>query len=699
MSLTLEEIKQKHDRAYNHNEETRRQSADDLVFYWVTQWDDSLLSESSLQYRGEFNIIRKGGRQVIADLRANPVSVDFTPVDDDREDGADFMDGLYRTDTRNNVAIEAYDNAMMEAVVCGVGGWLRCTEYKLSRGRSLDQVIRRKPIVEFNNNVFYDPNAKLADKSDADYVGVLHAYSENGYEALMEEHDQDYDGINASNFASPEHSYTFPWIGGEDKKIYIVEFYHRELIKGNIVTLEDPFGDEREIFEHQIKEIEDELLDEGFQITSSREIEHYQVTRYLCSGEGIIDESVIAGEHIPVVPVYGERAFVEGQEHYEGVTRLAKDPQRLRNFQLSYLADISSRSPRPKPIFDPKQIEGFEWMYEEAGADNHLPYTLQHGTDQDGNPLPMGPAVLPEQPVPTALTQLIGESRAAVEDVVNPGIPQDIADPDLSGKAVIALQNRLDMQSMVYQQNMKHAIRRDAQIYASMASEVHDAPQKVTLTASDGTQTQAQVMEQVIDKETGMPVTINDITNMEFEVYADIGPSYTTQKEQTLDRLSEMRASLAPGDPMANILMLKSMVLMDGVDFDDVREYANKQLLLLGIREPRDEEEEQILIQAQQSQNQPDPALLLAQAEQLKGQADVIRAQTDTVKVQADIQDQQISTSIDAYKAQTDRLDTQVAAQKAGAELRLKEIDMQGKNYERQFKAAQGLRGSASLQR
>ena len=89
------------------------------------------------------------------------------------------------------------------------------------------------------------------------------------------------------------------------------------------------------------------------------------VTRYLASGAQILDESVIAGENLPVVPVYGERGFVEGEEYYEeGIVRLAKDPQRLRNFQMSYLADIVSRSPRPKPIFYPEQVQGYEQMYE-----------------------------------------------------------------------------------------------------------------------------------------------------------------------------------------------------------------------------------------------------------------------------------------------------------------------------------------------
>ena len=118
--------------------------------------------------------------------------------------------------------------------------------------------------------------------------------------------------------------------------------------------------------------------------------------------------------------MYGERSFVEGEEYWEGITRLAKDPQRLRNFQMSYLADIVSRSPRPKPIFTPEQIQGFEPMYEESGADNNYPYLLQNSKNANGEPLTMGAvAVMPEQTMPQALMASIELTRQAVEDVAN----------------------------------------------------------------------------------------------------------------------------------------------------------------------------------------------------------------------------------------------------------------------------------------
>lgn len=697
--MELKTLKDLHDKAFNHGQVPREQAADDTLFYWVTQWSDALLGESQLQYRGEFDILRKAGRQIMADLKANPVSIDFEPKAESRQDGAELLDGLYRSDERNNQTIESYNNASNESVVCGVGAWMLYTDYQSTRGGDNNQVIRRKPIYEANNKCFWDPNAKLADKSDASYVSVLYAYSEDGYIDLVKDlTGEDVEGIGPS-FSHPEESYVFPWFG-EDAKVYVVEFYHREKVKDKILTMVDPFGQPTLLRESDLSEVMDEMIDAGYKIEDEKVIERWQVTKYIASGNEILSEEVIAGEHIPVVPVYGERAFVEDEEYYEGVTRLAKDPQRLRNFQMSYLADIVSRSPRPKPIFNPEQIQGFEHMYEESGADNNYPYLLQNRLTAAGEPLPIGPvAQMPEQQMPQALIASIQLSREAVADVANPGLPQDIADPDLSGKAVYALQNRIDQQSMVYQENLKHAKRRDAEIYASMAVEIYDAPRKVTLTKPDGQRETVQVMEIVIDNETGEPVALNDITNMEFEVFADISPSYTTQKQQTREELIQLMSMMGDGDPMRSALMLKYVAMMDGNEFDDVRDYANKQLLLTGIKEPETEEEIAIVQQAQEAaQGQQDPNMVLALAEDKKGQAALMEAQRKQIETQAKIQNDQAGTQIDVFKAQTDRAKMQVDAQKVGAEINYKNIEAFGKQLENAAKAS-AFRASVSPQR
>ena len=665
MPLTHDEILKKHDKAYERGQVTRERAADDLVFYWVTNWDDNLLGSTQLEYRGEFNIIRKAGRQIMSDLNTNPIQVDFDPVDNTDDSAADILDGMYRSDMRNNTSQEAKSNALQEAVVCGVGAWELMNDYKTSRSGDTEQVIKRVPLYEANNNVFWDPNAKLMDKSDAKYVSCLIAYSPEGYKEMAHElTGEDVDDVPPS-FANPEISYSFPWLGSSTDLVYVSRFFYREKIKvTNSIFMSQESGDTQE-FDSDADDFgdrEDEMINGGYDFMAQKTVERFIVTLYVVSGDGILEERVIPGEHIPVIPDYGERAFVEGEEHYEGITRLAKDPQRLRNFQLSYLADIVSRSPRNKPIFYPEQIQGFEDMYEVNGSDNNYPYLLQNMTDANGNPLPVGAVgEMPEQKVPDALMLSMQESRQAVDDVASAGLPQDIIDPDASGKAVIAQQSRLDMQSYIYQQNHKTAMRRDGEVYASMMRDVFDTEREVILTSIDGTRKQTKLNESKIDPMTLEETVENDTTSMSFEVYADIGPSFQSVKAQTREELKELINGLPPGDPTRDILLMEYLTMIDGIAFKDIREYSRKKLIMMGIKEPETDEEKQMLQQAQEQQaqqaQQPDAAMVMAQAEMMKGQADIQEQENKQQEIQINAEKArqgQDKLSIDYINAQAD---------------------------------------------
>ena len=620
--LELKDLMTMHHKAYDNGYDTRLKAADDMVFAWVSQWDDTYLAQSDIGYRGEFNILRKAMRQILTDLILNPVQVDFDPVDETDDSGADLMDGMYRADMRNNTSLEAKKNANQEAVVCGVAAWELRTEWKTNNPDDDRQVIKRWPLYEANNNVMWDPNAKLLDKSDATYVSCLVAYSDDGYKALREELTGESEENGDPSFKFPEISYTFPWIS-ETNKIYVTRFFHRELKKVKHYIFVDGFGTVKSISEHEIDDKEDWLAENGYDLTDERVINRYVVTRYIASGGEILEAVVIAGEHIPIVPQYGERQFVEGEEHYEGIVRLAKDPQRLRNFQLSYLADIVSMSPREKPIFTQEQIQGFEDMYEQSGADNNLPYMLQNALNTNGNPLPVGPIGYLKAPeVPSALMMSISESRAAVDDVAGAGLPKDIVDSDLSGKAVQALQKRLDMQSYTFQDNHKFAMRRDGEIYASMARDIHDVQQEVTLVKADGTKAKVIINKEEMNYDTFEREITNNVSKMAFDVYANVGASFESVKEKNKEELKELINGVPAGSTEHTMLLNEYFMLIDGANFKDIRDYGRKQLILAGVKEPETDEEKAMLAQAQQSQQpQADPAMMLAaQAEMLKAQ-------------------------------------------------------------------------------
>jgi len=540
---------------------------------------------------------------------------------------------------------------------------------------------------EANNNCFWDANARKLDKSDAKYVSILYKYTEDGYKDLVEDLTGERpESAEISSFAFPEESYTFPWVA-ETKKIYVSCFYHKTKVKDKIITFIDPVGSELMVRESGVIDIMDEIIDSGYNVKEEREVKRWQVTKYIVSGKEIIKSYPIAGPNIPVVPVYGERTTVEGEEYYEGIVRLAKDPQRLRNFQMSYLADIVSQSPRNKPIFFPEQIAGFKSMYEINGSDNNYPYLLQNRKTEQGEDLPIGPAAqMPDQNIPPALAANIQLSREAVEDVANPALPQNLSDPDLSGKAVMALQSRLDQQNYQYQHNLKFAKRRDAEIWAGMASEIIDTPRNVMIETPDGQTKQVQIMETVIDSETGEAVVINDVSNLDFEVYAEIGQEYQTQKQQTREELIAIASGLDPADPLRKIVMMKSLELMDGISLDDVRAYIRKQLLIMGIKEPETEEDQAMLQQEQEKGKQPDPSMVLAEAEGMKAQADVMREKRGMVKDKADIINKRTEIQIDAFNAKTNRSKVMIEAQDKGVSIQNKTIEAEGKHLDNQKK-------------
>lgn len=683
----LEEVKRLHEEAYDYSQTTRERASDDLVFTWVTQWSGDLLENSTLEYKGQFDVLRKAIRHIISELGENPVSIQFHPVDLENDDEiADIMEGMYLTDERDNASIEAKENAAREAVVTGFGAYAIYTDYQMKRTGKKDQKIMRQPLFEACNRVFFDPNAKLMDKSDADYVSVLTAYSEDGYKKLKSRLTKTPldEVIIDADFAAPYHSYSFPWVTfGSTRTIYVVEFYYRELIDDQLLHLLDQNGGQTEVLAGDFEDYMEELDAAGYEIIDSEDVERYQIKKIIASGEDSLSEDIINGHLLPVVPIYGEHQIIEGEEHFEGVTRSAKDPQRLHNFHLSYLADIVSRSPRQKPIFFPEQIKGHEHMYNETGADNHLPYLYQNMVSlSTGEMLPGGPAgELPEQKMPDALLASIDASRQAIEDVANPGVPQDLSDIDLSGKAVHKLTSRLDQQALLYQQNYKHAQRRDAEIYTSMATAVYNFPQDVILTKQDGTQSNMKLMDSVMDEETGKTKMINDISHVEFAVFASIGASFSSKREQTLESLTEMMSTVSPDHPVYQILLLKTLELMDGVNFDDIRDYARKELILMGVKQPETDEEKQLLQEAQQKDDNQ-PQMLIAQADMLRAQAEDKTANIKAEEAMGNLQLKHEANQIQAYKAETERQKAMADAKEAGMGnvIKMKQVQLSGQN-------------------
>ena len=670
--MQIEDIKELIDSADAATSATREEASDMLVFGRISQQDDSTAS-AQLKYRGQFDLIKPKRNKILSELWANPISVSFKPQDGADPDAADLLNGAFRRTMQ--MAEEATETAVQDQVDCGFGAFRFHTEYK-SRMDSLDntQTIKVSPINEANNRVYWDANSKRKDKSDAKWCLIITSFTDSGWEEYCEENGIKHkDNENPTSIKSPNKSSTWFW-GSSTDEVNVGEFYHKKKKRERIFIYESPIGEVKSYKQREIKDVEEELADSGFIKIGEKYCDKWEVTKYIVDGNDIIKQTRVAGEMIPVVPVYGDWSFVEGREIWRGIYHDAADPQRLHNFLMNYTTDIVAQGPREKPIFHPGQIKGFEFMYADNGADNNYPYLLANElSDVTGQPYPAGPvgALTPPQ-IPQAQTYLMEQTRQSVDDVtgstMNAGA---MLNGQVTGEQIQAATMSSNMEAFLYQNSLALAMKQAGRIFASMAREVLDVPQTMVITDETGKESEVQVLESVFDYETGEEVILNDITKGEWEVYADTGPSYSTMKDQAKAELAEWYKASA-GTPMGNLIMLTYMTLQDGPGFENLRKYANKELILAGLVEPETDEEKAMLQQAQQAkQQQQDPNMVLAMAEQMKAEADM-----------ADAQIKQAGVQVDAYNAETKRIEAfsksglnQANAQKAASEIKGNELD------------------------
>ncbi|ALX96069.1 portal protein [Serratia fonticola] len=631
------------DRDWMSSDEARTEATNDLFFSRVSQWDDWLNQYTTLQYRGQFDVVRPVVRKLVAEMRQNPIDVLYRPKDGAKPDSADTLMGMYRTDMRHNSAKIAVNIAVREQIEAGFGAWRIVTEYEDQDPTSNNQVIRRIPIHEASSHVIWDSNSKLMDKSDAKHVTVIQPLSIAGWGSFAADYGFDADSI--PDFQSPDSNWLFPWLNKD--VVYVGEFYEVEEKKETVFIYQDPLGGEPvSYFKRDIADVIDELAESGMVKVGERKVKRCRVYKTILTSSAILkSRELIAGEHLPIVPVYGEWGFAGDKEVYEGVVRLTKDGQRLRNMIMSFNADTVARTPKKKPFFWPEQIAGYEHMY--SGTDDY-PYYLVNRTDENNGDLPAQPIAYMENPeVSQASAYMLEAATNAVKEVSQLGVDSDAANGQVAFDTVNQLNMRADLSTYVFQDNLATAMRRDGQIYASMVNDIYDVPRTVMTTLPDGSEKDVQLMSEVIDYQTGQSVVLNDVRGR-YETYTDVGPSFQSMKSQNRAEILELLAKVPQGTPEFQMLMLQYFTLLDGKGVEIMREYANKQLVTMGLKKPETPEEIEMVQQAQQQPQEPSAEMVQAQGVLLTGQADLQKAQNDQARIQ-----------VDAFKAQSD---AQVAA-------------------------------------
>ena len=625
--------------------EERLQCLEDRRFYALAgaQWEGPLGRQFENKPRFEFNKVNLAVIRVVNEYRNNRVTVDFTPKDGATNDKlADACDGLYRADEKACTAEEAYDNAFEDIVGGGIGAWRLRNCYEDEEDDESDQQrIVLEPIFDADSCVFFDLGAKRQDKADAKRCYVLNAYTHDEY--------KDEFGDDPASWPKAIQRCEFDWCTPDI--VWVAELYKIEEKNATVRYFRglDEEAQDMRVTDEDI-ERDEQLLDElaatGFRLVREKKVKRRVVHKYLLSGNGVLEDcGLIPGRCIPIVIAYGQRRVIDGVERCSGLVRYAKDAQRLINMLMSWLAEMAARFDIEKPIFDPKQVARHSYMWANDNVEK-FPYLLADsmigpdGVPIPGSNIPLGYTKAPN--VPPAMAALAQIAEQALQDLLGNQQAGEQMEPNLSGKAVELIQNRLDMQSFIYVSNFKRAMKRSGEIWLSMMRSIVVEKSRRMKTVGTNGEVGSVVMNQpAFNREEGRQVMLNDITKANFEVDVDVGPSSASRRAATVRALIGVMQFTQ--DP-ETIQVLTGMVMMnlEGEGMDDVRAWARNKLVRMGVVNPTEQEQQELA--AEQANQQPDPnaQYLQAAAEKQMSDVELNRAKVTNTNADTDLKQAQM---------------------------------------------------------
>lgn len=670
-----EEALREFDDVQSAMRDERLQCLQDRRFYSIAgaMWEGPLGLQFENKPKFEINKIHLAIIRIFNEYRNNRITVQFLPKNGRKNDAlSDTCNGLYRADEQDSAAEEAYDNAFDEAVGGGFGAWRLRACYEDDEDSDDEyQRIRIEPIFDADSSVFFDLNAKRQDKSDAIKCWVITAWSRTAYKARWND--------DPASWPKEIHQYEFDWMTPD--VVYVAEYYEVEEFKDLIIIFEGLDGQKERHRQAELEadpDFEQKLLATGFRPVGTKKVKRCRVHKYIMSGGGVLEDcGYIAGQMIPIVPMYGKRWFVDNVERCMGHVRLPKDMQRLKNMQMSKLGEISSLSSVEKPILTPQEIAGHQQMWADDNIKN-FPYLLKNrAVDAGGNLIETQLQYTRVPTIPPAMAALLQLTEQDMQDMLGNQQSGEEIVSNIAEKTVELFQDKLGMQTFIYMSNMAKAIKRSGEIWLSMAKDVLVEEGRILKTVdSQGEISEVELMRPVIDEETGEQTYENNLADAKFDVTVEVGPTSSSKRKATARALTSLLGMTE--DPETK-QVITSMIMMntEGEGISEVRDFFRHKLIKLGVIKPTEEEGQELVKEAAAQPEDPNATFLKAEA----GKADKLaeKAVADTQLTLAKIDETRATTvktladaeevSHDSFRKSVDALG--IAFQDQGAGLPL----------------------------
>lgn len=573
----LKEIVKKYQDTIQYDAQNREDSADDLRFRAGEQWDHG--DYLSRQYQNRPTIvlsqIDQYVRKIVGQSRAMSPSVRVFASDlNTPAYMAQLFEGLIRDIEQRTNAQYARMNAHTDQVTCGIGHYEVSYE-KHPTKNELQIVVKtiKDPL-----SVVWDASAHEIDRSDA-----RHCFQR--LRMPLYEFQMKFKNKKAINFASSKnHQYSnrysnnLRWErGGYVDLCRYWEKYtkkHKFIITANGASMDVTDLDDAEILQYQPVD------------SYSRDIDHLQYQ--LLSGDEVLEEiKNYPCRHIPIVPVVGEEIFTTNGLYRQGVVRKLREPQKLYNYMMSIAMEQMAQSVKSPYLVTNAMIAGNEALWRKANT-NALPFLAYEPDD-------MNPNLRPERILPpTQHRDTIQMAQVFVNDMSNSaGMHDEALGKETNAKSGKAIQSR-QMESAVmtnlFGHHLQASVRQEGRIILSMIKHLFTEPQKVRVLEQDRSEKFVDINQKYYHYPTRQTYILNDMTQGDFEVRADSGPSYGAIKQDALNSLMQ----LVQLNPQMMPFVLPEMI--------DMMEVPNQEALKKAVQQYQQMTFGSMQNQSQQSQ-------------------------------------------------------------------------------------------------
>jgi len=253
--------------------------------------------------------------QVTNDIRKNTPSIEVLPDVDGDKETAEIQQDLIREILYNSDADTCFDTAATYAVKCSIGFIRIDTDY--TDNNNFDQKLKVCTVVN-PLKIYIDSESTSLVGDDIKHAFILDTINKEDFR-------EKYKGKEPVSFTESSH------ISCDDDEIVTVEYFKISIKRKKVgLTLEG-----------SIEEIQD-----GVEYKQTREIEEKTIKRYMLSGDDVLESTEFVGSQIPVVPVFGNQTWIDGDREIRSLIRHSKDAQKMFNYWKSLETELLQKQPR-----------------------------------------------------------------------------------------------------------------------------------------------------------------------------------------------------------------------------------------------------------------------------------------------------------------------------------------------------------------